>query len=521
MNDARLRRRVAGVLVLVGALALPTLAAGQVVLDVYLGPVSPPGQQTGSIRDQIALLAKIPPGKRDQGLLENLLPHSAAPKFAEMIAAGGGLAAELAELDARRLNKMLANAPGTNGTALLSKAVAPAVLAAAVEYGSILQQTSGTTTTLRGNLLGTGRLLFGSQQFPICPIDGNCSSLAQALRAISGTVAFETVKTPTTTTPVAAGGTVTTAQLLGDDYRVTSWGVRLDLNSKDDLQSPELTKKWLEVHQNLQSSPSVKLLSQAGVDVVQQFVKLPSYGEWRNVTLSKLQAAPDERAMREVLETQLTELVGTMSESDLGFGASLAALVRANVQFVDTRDALLRELQTNRFTLEYTNSRPLDTPSTSNVRLIYSHQPTAGPSIFTINLAATMYDTKPDVPDASRFRDMQFAGQVDRPLGTFGSLGNGILSLAGYYQWMKEDAVVKLGPGNVAPNTSIPLADDAASVLGTKGHIGVAQLRFSLSLNRVVRVPLSVTWASRRELIKEEDVRGQIGLTLDLDQVLR
>jgi hypothetical protein len=309
--------------------------------------------------------------------------------------------------------------------------------------------------------------------------------------------------------------------LLGDDYRITSWGVRFDLNSKDDLQSPELTKKWLEVHQKLQSAPAVKLLSQAGVDVVQQFVQLPSYGEWRNVTLSKLQAAPDERAMREVLETQLTELVGTMSESDLGFGASLAALVRANVQFIETRDALLRELQTNRFTLEYTNSRPLDTPSTSNVRLIYSHQPTAGPSIFTINLAATVYDTKPDVPDASRFRDVQFAGQVDRPLGTFGSLGNGILSLAGYYQWMKEDAVVKLGPGNVAPNTSIPLADDAASVLGTKGHIGVAQLRFSLSLNRVVRVPLSVTWASRRELIKEEDVRGQIGLTLDLDQALR
>ena len=48
---------------------------------------------------------------------------------------------------------------------------------------------------------------------------------------------------------------------------------------------------------------------------------------------------------------------------------------------------------------------------------------------------------------------MQLAGQIDRRLGTFGSLGNGILTFAGYYQWLKEDAVVTLGPENFAPNT--------------------------------------------------------------------
>ena len=75
--------------------------------------------------------------------------------------------------------------------------------------------------------------------------------------------------------------------------------------------------------------------------------------------------------------------------------------------------------------------------------------------------------------------------------------------------------------GKLRAEYTIVLADGAATVLGTKGHLGIAQLRFALSLNRVVRMPLSVTWATRRELIKEEDVRGQIGLTLDLDQVLR
>jgi hypothetical protein len=517
MSRARLHHRTVIGALLLAALAIPPPAIGQVVLDAYLGPVG----SAGSIRDQIAIIAKTPPGTRDEGLLRNLLPAGATIEFARMIVAGGGLAAELAELDARRLNKMLAGTPGTNGTSLLSKAVAPAVLAAAVEYGGILQQTSGTTTTLRGNLLGTARLLFGAEQFPICPIDGTCSGLSRQLRAISGNVAVENLKRPTTTAAVDSGGTVTTAQLLGDDYRLAAWGARLDLNSKDDLQAPELTRRWMEVHEKLQTDPSVKLLSEAGLQVVKALLQLQSYADWSNATLRQLQEAPDERAMHQVLDRQLNELVSDMSESDLQFGTALAALVRANGQFIEARDALLRAMHTNRFSVEYTNNRPLDQPSTSNVRVIYSHQPTSGPTIFTVNLAATLYDSKPDVADTSQFRDVQLAGQVDRRLGEFGALGNGILTLAGYYQWMKDDAVVKLGPGGVPPNSGIEVPQSAATVLGTKGHIGVAQLRFSLAVNRVVRVPLSVTLATRRELIKEEDVRGQIGVTLDLDQALR
>jgi len=142
MNRVRRYHAIAASTLLLVALGLPAPAMGQVVLDVYLGPAKPVAP--GSVRAQIGNLAKTPAGMRDVGLIRNLLPDNNPVKFAEAIAAGGGLAAELAELDARRLNKMLTNAPGTNGTSLLSKAVAPAILAAAVEYGSILQTTSGT-----------------------------------------------------------------------------------------------------------------------------------------------------------------------------------------------------------------------------------------------------------------------------------------------------------------------------------------------------------------------------------------
>jgi hypothetical protein len=123
--------------------------------------------------------------------------------------------------------------------------------------------------------------------------------------------------------------------------------------------------------------------------------------------------------------------------------------------------------------------------------------------------------------DAGRLRDLQVAGQVDRRLGDDGSLGRPVLSLAAYYQWMRADALILIPQGTTAPGSSIELPAEASTLLGTKGHLGVVQAKLSLRLTDSVKIPLSMTWATRKELIKEKDVRGQIGLTLDIDQVLR
>ena len=86
---------------------------------------------------------------------------------------------------------------------------------------------------------------------------------------------------------------------------------------------------------------------------------------------------------------------------------------------------------------------------------------------------------------------------------------------------MKEDALIIIGPGNIAPGSGIVLPNTAATLLGTKGHIGVVQGKLTIPINGVMRVPISITWSNRTELIKEEDLRGQIGLTFDLDNVFR
>ena len=120
-----------------------------------------------------------------------------------------------------------------------------------------------------------------------------------------------------------------------------------------------------------------------------------------------------------------------------------------------------------------------------------------------------------------KFRDIQVAGQLQHTVGDIAGLGKGVATFAGYYQWMKEDALITIGPGNVAPGSGIVLPGTAAKLLGTKGNIGIIQGKLSIPVNDVVKIPISVTWSNRTELINEKDIRGQVGLTFDLDSLFK
>jgi hypothetical protein len=84
---------------------------------------------------------------------------------------------------------------------------------------------------------------------------------------------------------------------------------------------------------------------------------------------------------------------------------------------------------------------------------------------------------------------------------------------------MKEDALIEIGPGNVAPGSGIVLPGTAAQLLGTKGNIFVGQAKLTIPINNTLKVPISVTGSNRKELINEQDIRGQVGFTVDLDSL--
>jgi hypothetical protein len=107
-------------------------------------------------------------------------------------------------------------------------------------------------------------------------------------------------------------------------------------------------------------------------------------------------------------------------------------------------------------------------------------------------------------------RDFQAAAQLDVPLGSaekslFSSSGIGVpvLGVAYLSQKLNDTAAVSFA-GNTF--TLEP------------GWIHVLQGKVTIPLKGSgVKIPLSISFANRTELIKEKTVRGHIGLTFDLD----
>ena len=469
-------------------------------------------------------IAALASGARADDDIRDVLPGRLPNRFADYAAARLSVGSLMQSVDKLRLNKLVANSPGPAGsTALVSRVSVPSILGFATEYGGILQTNEGNVSTLRGNLLGIAKMAFGQEQFPYCPVidEKNCQPVSRWLRRFSGVLAFGSAREANATaTAEAPNVPPTTVALFGSDYRMASWGVRFDLTANDP-NDPKYVPAWRKAIGDLRNNPQAAIFTEAVSALIEKMAEQEMYEDWEVDTIGMLKQAASPEEFSQVLAQQLDLLVDKMKAADPEFETRIITLRRAFMNYATVRDDLLRQIHSHRASFEYTNQHPLNQPNTSNFRFIYSHQPTSSPTLVTANFAATWYHQAQPGTTTGRFRDIQIAGQLDRRLGEIANLGNAIATFGGYYQWMKEDALIIIGPGNIAPGSGIVLPNTAATLLGTKGHIGVVQGKLTIPINGVMRVPISVTWSNRTELIKEEDLRGQIGLTFDLDNVFR
>jgi len=472
-------------------------------------------------------VASTAPGQRTNDQIMNLMPQSKAFNFAEYVAAKTtrvDLFTLQQDVDKLRLNKQVGSSAGASGvTSLLSSVAAPALIGFGVEYGSILQSTTGNTTTLRANLLGVSRMLLGQEQFPYCAeIDQkNCEPVSRWLRRFSGSTSFENVNSTTTTGSATPTGstTPTVVDLFGNGFRMASWGARLDI-TKNDPSDPGFRDRFKGAIDTLRNSNAPASLAQSMDALFGDPAITPVYTAWQLETVNILQQAT-QAEFKQKLAQQLDLLIDKLTAASPAFVAKVAAVRQSSLNYFFERDKLLQEIQSYKFSVEYTNLHAQNQPTTSNVRLIFSHQPSVAPTLLTFNAALTWYNSLPAATSTGRLRDVQAAGQLDRRLGVIPNLGNAVLTLAGYYQWMKEDALITIGPGNVAPGSGIILPGTAATLLGTKGNIGVVQGRLTLPVSNTIKIPLSVTWSNRKELINESETRGQVGITFDLDSLFK
>jgi hypothetical protein len=147
--------------------------------------------------------------------------------------------------------------------------------------------------------------------------------------------------------------------------------------------------------------------------------------------------------------------------------------------------------------------------------MIIAEKGTGGGRVnFTFNGSLTIFNNmtslrnfvvaNPTLPKPRRVRDFQFAGGVDIPFGNVREFGQFVFFANGKYERLLENAIDDIG--QVLPNTT---GDIAHLQFGLK--IPVAKSGF--------KIPVSVTFANRTELIKERTVKGNFGFSLDLDTI--
>ena len=409
--------------------------------------------------------------------------------FALALALRKSQAAFVVQAEDVRVDKQVGSSDNSAGaTSLTSKGSVPAILGFAVENGALTRTTSGTTVTFRGNPVGIIKAL-GNAGFVRSYQEDDAST--RFLRRFSFAVSFDTSRETGQSASSQTGNAFT-----GDSQQLSSYAFRLDLLNKRDPRDSAYQGRWN------------KLIEGDLVETNSRLAKIgpfllddPAFVDWhRKATDAIAAAAPEDVAT--VLEQQLDKL--RELELSAPAEANIDTFIKAFNAYLKGRDEILDVVAKGPIiTFEYATIRRVDAVDLSNFKLIAEGALFRGRADLTANASLTILTKIPAGSTLDRIRDVDLSGQLDVLLGEVQKVGSIVLSFSGKYKRVMQDTMMAGGM----------MAD-------TKGDIGVGQVKLTIpAKGSGVRIPISVTFANRTELIKEKIVRGNIGITFDLDLI--
>jgi hypothetical protein len=342
------------------------------------------------------------------------------------------------------------------------------------------------------------------------------------LKRFSLSVSFDPSRTQTLeATTAEGGGSAGEVTFTGKSREISMIGVHVDLWNRRDATSPDFIKAWRAKVGAAMDAASGDLM-QAGEFAV-QVSNLPTYGEWRTKSIAAVRAAGTDRAkVAQALTAALNELVEQARKGVPEFDVHVTEALAAYSRFFLAQDDLIDTIATkNVLAFEYTNNRPALQAATSNYRFILDY-PFTKRTKLVANGAVTYYDSVPTGQTAvRRYRDAQVGVQLDHGIDKVAMLGPAVITLAGYFQYQHSPALLEVDP--VEPLSGVTftgLPEGAKEVFTSTGNIWLAQLKLSLvPPDSSVKIPLSVTYSNRTELIDKPAWRGQIGISYDLDSL--
>jgi hypothetical protein len=384
-------------------------------------------------------------------------------------------------------SKNLSSVASSSGsTSLVSKAGLPAVFGFAVENGALTRTNSGTTVTFTGNPVGIVQAL--AKKGYITSFQ-NQSDFTGFLRKLSFGVSFDTSRGD------QAG--VFTA----DRQQLSGFSFKFNIMDQRDPRHKRHTDRWSAITREQATN-----LARSFNNFVRAFrtgPRIPVFEAWLTETNTKLAGKTSFAEIETILETELQKLPSLELPADV---QAMVEEVGTNFDaFLAKRNDILDEISNGWIaTFDYNNERPAGMPSLSNFRFLVEKGAYKGSIDFTGNASLTVYNSRPTDPGIQRLRDFRFAGQIDVPMGDVSKTGKFMLSFAGRYERLLNDEPI-----------------EGTTEIIRKGDIAVGQVKLTIPIRgTAMKIPLSISFANRTDLIQEREIRGNFGVTFDLDSIL-
>jgi hypothetical protein len=417
-------------------------------------------------------------------------------------------------------------AAASGSTSLVGKSAATDLLAVAVESGALTQGQTGNTITLQANPANLFREAYlGAPQLSYLPAS---SSFLENFTVSAGIAANANSTTSVPTTGSATSSTVNTTSLLlnSSATKLSSLGVNYEFRKMTQNRVKKyLAKKGLEfvsVDADELTTAANKASNQIKADFEPGAPPSGCNGDdYRQIAGLK---GTDADRINQFIRT----FDGCFSQEVVA--AAAAAKKKSKDLDTDASDfnqALLADIASYQKKLkdqisgwdlaaQYVFNKPVGQPETHDFRLIGSGDlKKSQGAAWTVNAAASIYETLPSGAQYGRLKDAQFSGELDKSLGAGSSAP--VIGLAGYGQYQSKPSVLNITASNVPSGITLP-ANSQAFLAGTQGWLGVFQLKTTVRVS-TAQIPLAVKWSNKPDLLGKSKLGAQFGVSYDFSQL--
>lgn len=396
-----------------------------------------------------------------------------------------------------------ATSGASGSTSAVISPLLPAIFGIAFENGAITRTVSGTTITLKANPAGL-----------VCAAKANAAT-AVALRdreacnrlwtRLGVTASFDTTRGEKKTA-------LENIETLKSQF--TELAVRYELLNRRDVSLERVSgaaDPFLKKARGLveQQEALAKVMEGATSAVESELMALVNSAPWKGSTSEVRKKMVEEVVRKVVSETKLPNTVA--AEARTVWRETLEAYERLEQSIagalVVTADYSLQRADLATADLAGgivpKGTRP---PDLHVGRIVLAKAPLPNLDM-TSNFSIAFFDEKRNGMK-SVLRDIRLGVEGKFKLRAVNGYGRPTLSFAGLYTYLHQSP---LGIGITAFN---------GAAITEKGHMGVFQTKLEFpAANNGMRIPLSLTISNRTELIKESEVRGQIGVSFNLDSL--